>query len=75
MTAKPSDATADLRRILAGALHDGARDPLEQYLIAGSNLPGPRLNLALVYEQNGDAETAERLRADARALDPHLEAH
>ena len=32
-----------------------------------------KLNLAVVYEENGDAATAARLRADARALDPDLE--
>jgi Flp pilus assembly protein TadD len=32
-----------------------------------------RVNMAIVYEQRGDAERAARLRADAKALDPKVE--
>lgn len=34
---------------------------------------GQRVNMAIIYEQRGDADGATRLRADARALDPKVE--
>ncbi|HMA35129.1 MAG TPA: hypothetical protein VKY74_11710 [Chloroflexia bacterium] len=47
MPTKSAPYAADLPPLLAAALQADAPDRLVAYLIAGSGLPGPRLNLAL----------------------------
>jgi len=49
MPAKPTAYHKELRQLIPPALHNAAdRGDLERYLTERSNLPGARMNLALV---------------------------
>jgi Tfp pilus assembly protein PilF len=51
----------------------GRYDDAERTFRTGGGEIAAKLNLALVYEQNGDGAAAARLRAEAHALDPDLD--
>jgi Tfp pilus assembly protein PilF len=47
-----------------------ARDELQQLVVEQAHLSGPRLNLALVYQQLGEAEQADTLFRETLAVNP-----
>src|SRR5690349_14445139 len=48
MSLKPDPYSEDLRALLVQTLQTGEQKLLENYLTGHSNLPGPRMNLAVV---------------------------